>query len=118
MKNQNIQSASVVVEKEEEREGSAGGLGRVLVEGPAAILGPTQAGDLVFLQGELVVVRDLLIDADGLLGVDDDLLLRLDGDDLGVAVGLRGGGGDWVRGQGVRSLTGVGDGGGSPCSSG
>lgn len=72
--------------------GASGGLGRVLVEGPAAVLGPTQAGDLVLLQGELVVVGDLLVDADGLLGVDDDLLLRLDGDHLGVAVGLRGGG--------------------------
>ena len=50
-------------------------------------------GDLVVLQGELVVVGDLLVDRDGLLGVDDDLLLGLDGDHLGVAVGLEGEGG-------------------------
>lgn len=46
-----------------------------LVEGPPAVLGATEAGDLDVLNRELVVVRDLLVDVDVLLGVDDDLLL-------------------------------------------
>lgn len=55
-------------EEEEEDDG-------VLVESPATVLGPTQAGDLVLLQGELVVVGDLLVDADRLLRVNHNLLL-------------------------------------------
>ncbi|KAB1263260.1 hypothetical protein Cadr_000023846 [Camelus dromedarius] len=55
----------------------------------AAALGAAQTRDLVVLQRELVVVGDLLIHANGLLGVDHDLLLGLDGDHLGVAVGLQ-----------------------------
>lgn len=61
----------------------------VLVERPAAVLGPAQTRDLVLLQRELVVVGDLLVDGDGLLRVDHDLLLGLKGDDLGVTVGLK-----------------------------
>lgn len=60
-----------------------------LVECPAAVLGPTQAGDLVVLQGELVVIGDFFVNGDRLLRVDDDLFLRLDGDDLSVAVWLK-----------------------------
>lgn len=59
-----------------------------LVERPTAVLRPTEARDLVLLQRELVVVRDLFVDGDRLLRVDHDLLLGLDGDDLGVAVWL------------------------------
>lgn len=62
---------------------------RPLVERPPAVLRSTQAGDLVVLQGELVVVGDLLIEGDGLLRVDHNLLLGLYGDDLGVAVWLK-----------------------------
>lgn len=59
-----------------------------LVECPSAVLCSTQTGDLVLLQGEFVVVGDLFVDGDGLLRVDHDLLLGLDGDHLGVAVWL------------------------------
>lgn len=59
-----------------------------LVEGPPAVLGAAEAGDLDVFNGELVVICDLLIDVDVLLRVDDDLLLRLHRDHLGVAVGL------------------------------
>lgn len=62
------------------------------VEGTAAALGATQTWDLVVLQRELVIVGDLFIHADGLLGINHDLLLGLNGDHLGIAVGLRGGG--------------------------
>ena len=56
----------------------------------AATLGrAAHAGDLLVLDGELVVVGDLLVHVDVALGVDDDLLLRLHGDDLGIAVGLQ-----------------------------
>ena len=60
-----------------------------LVQGAMAAVGPTQAGDLLVFDGELVVIGDLLADGDGLPGVDDDLLLGLHRDDLSVAVGLR-----------------------------
>lgn len=62
---------------------------RGLVEGPPAVLGATEAGDLDVLDRELVVVRDLLVDVDVLLRVDDNLLLGLHRDHLGVAVGLQ-----------------------------
>ena len=62
--------------------------GAGLVEGPPAVLRATEAGDLDVLDGELVVIGDLLIDVDVLLGIDDDLFLRLHRDHLGVAVGL------------------------------
>lgn len=63
--------------------------GGALVQRPPAVLGPTQTGDLHVLDGELVVVRDLLVDVDGLPGVDHDLLLRLHRDDLRIAVRLQ-----------------------------
>lgn len=62
--------------------------GAGLVEGPPAVLRATEAGDLDVLDGELVVIGDLLIDVDVLLGIDDDLFLRLHRDHLGIAVGL------------------------------
>lgn len=65
-----------------------------LVEGPPAVLRAAQAGDLDVLDRELVVIGDLLIDVDVLLRVDDDLLLRLHCDHLGIAVGL------WARQEG------------------
>lgn len=65
-----------------------GGRCKVLVQRSAAVLGPTQTRDLVLLQRELVVVGDFLIDGDGLLRVDHDLLLGLYRDHLGVTVWL------------------------------
>lgn len=61
----------------------------VSVQGAPAILCAAQARNLVFLDGELVVVGDLLVDADGLLGIDYNLLLGLYGDDFGIAIRLR-----------------------------
>lgn len=46
-----------------------------LIQRPPAVLCPTQTGDLLVLDGELVVVGDLLVDVNGLSGVDYDLLL-------------------------------------------
>lgn len=60
-----------------------------LIQRSPTVLGPTQTGDLLILNGELVVVGDLLIDVDGLSGVDHDFLLRLHGDDLRITVRLR-----------------------------
>lgn len=59
-----------------------------LVEGPPAVLGATEAGDLDVLDGELIVICDLLVDIDVLLGVDDNFLLGLHRDHLGVTVGV------------------------------
>lgn len=67
--------------------GSISGLG-CLVQGPSAVLCPTQARNLVLLQREFVVVGDFFIDGNGLLRVDHDLLLGLDGDHLGITVWL------------------------------
>lgn len=61
----------------------------VLVERPPAVLGSAQTRDLHVLDGELVVIGNLLVDADWLARVDYDLLLRLHRNHLGVAVGLR-----------------------------
>lgn len=44
---------------------------------------------VLVLDGELVVVRDLLVDVNRLSGVDHDLLLRLHCDDLRITVGLK-----------------------------
>ena len=60
-----------------------------LIECSPTVLRPTQTGDLLVLDGELVVVRDLLVDVDGLSGVDHDLLLRLHCDDLRITVRLK-----------------------------
>lgn len=60
-----------------------------LVEGPPAVLGATEAGYLDVLNGELIVICDLLVDIDVLLGVDDNFLLGLHRDHLGIAVGLQ-----------------------------
>lgn len=65
------------------------GQGLTLVQRSPTVLCPTQAGDLLVLDGELIVVGDLLVDIDGLSRVDDDLLLGLHCDHLSVAVGLR-----------------------------
>ena len=45
--------------------------------------------NLLVLDGEFVVVGDLLAHGDRLLGVDHDLLLLVHGDHLGVTVGLQ-----------------------------
>ena len=54
-----------------------------------AVLCAAQTMDLLVLDGELVVVGDFFAERDRLLGVDDDLLLAVDGDDFGVAVRLQ-----------------------------
>lgn len=77
---------------------------RGLVQRPSAVLCSTQARNLVLLQRELVVVGDFFIDGDGLLRVDDDLLLGLDGDHLGVTVWLE----EQSKGTGVSGGGGVG----------
>lgn len=60
----------------------------LLVEGSSAVLGSAQAGDLLILDGELIIVRDLLIDADWLARIDDYFLSGFYGDDFRVAVRL------------------------------
>lgn len=60
-----------------------------LVERSPTVFCPAQTGDLLVLDGELVVVRDLVVDVDGLPGVDHNLLLGFHCDDLRIAVGLK-----------------------------
>lgn len=60
------------------------------IERATALGRAAHAGDLLVLDGELVVVGDLLVHVDVALRVDNNLLLRLHGDDLGIAVGLKG----------------------------
>lgn len=64
-------------------------LKRTLIQRSPAVLCPTQTGDLLVLDGELVVVGDFLVDVNRLPGVDHDLLLRLHCDDLCITVGLK-----------------------------
>ena len=59
------------------------------VQGAAAAICSTQTRNLCLLNGKLVVVRDLFVDADRLPGVYHDLLLRLHSDDLCIAVRLQ-----------------------------
>lgn len=63
------------------------GLGH-LVEGSSAVLRATQTWDFVLFNGKLVIIRDFLVHTNRLLGVYDDLLLGLDGNHFGIAVGL------------------------------
>lgn len=58
------------------------------VEVPATRDGAAQTWDLVIFVRELVVVGDLLVDSNRLLGVDDNLLLPLHRHDFGVTVRL------------------------------
>ena len=60
------------------------------IERATALGCAAHAGDLLVLDGELVVVGDLLVHINVTLRVDNNLLLRLHGDDLGIAVGLKG----------------------------
>jgi hypothetical protein len=60
-----------------------------LVEIFSAALCAAETVNLFVLDGELVVVGDLLPEGDRLLGVDDNLLFAVDGDDLRVAVRLK-----------------------------
>ena len=60
-----------------------------LVQVFPTVLGSAETMDLFLLEGELVVVGDLLTEGDWLLRVDDDLLLAVDRDDLGIAVRLK-----------------------------
>ena len=59
------------------------------IHGPPAVDGPAEARDLVRLDGELIVVRQLLAHGNVAFRVDDNLLGALVVDDLGVAVRLR-----------------------------
>ena len=59
-----------------------------LIDEPSALGCTTQALDLHVLNGELVVVRDLLHDLDVALRIDANLLLPLHRYDLGDTVGL------------------------------
>ena len=60
-----------------------------LVEIFSAALGAAETVNLFVLDGELVVVGDLLPEGNGLLGVDDNLLFAVNGDDLSVTVRLK-----------------------------
>lgn len=64
-------------------------LKQMLIQRSPTVLCPTQTGDLLVLNGELVVISDLLVDINGLSGVDHDLLLRLHCDNLCITVGLK-----------------------------
>lgn len=63
---------------------------RASVERPSAMGGPAQTGNLLILNGKLVVVSDFFIGSDVPLGVDDNFLLVAHGDNLGIAVRLQG----------------------------
>ncbi len=60
-----------------------------LIEIFATVLRATEAMDLFVLDRELVVVRDFLSKSDGLLGIDDDLLLAVDSNDFCITIGLK-----------------------------
>ena len=59
------------------------------VQGASTTSRSAVAGNFVVLEREFVVVRDFLVDFDVPPGVDDDLFLRLNGDDLCTAVRLK-----------------------------
>lgn len=61
----------------------------ILIQSAAASTRTTEAGNLVGFDWELVVVRDLLALLDVSLGINDNLFLPVNSDDLGVAVGLQ-----------------------------
>ena len=63
--------------------------GEQLIEIFPARLCAAQTPNLLVLQRELVVVGDFLAERDRLLGVDDDFLLVLHGNDFGVTIGLK-----------------------------
>ena len=63
-------------------------MGGRLVHELSALSGVASAGDLDVLEGELVVVGQLLADLDLPEGEDDDVLLAQHVHDLGIAVGL------------------------------
>ena len=60
-----------------------------LVEIFSAALCAAETVNLFVLDGELVVVGDLLPEGDRLFGVDDNLLFAVNGDDLSVTVRLK-----------------------------
>jgi len=60
-----------------------------LVQEPLAACGAATAGDLVVLDRELVVVRDLFILGNVLLGEDHDLLGPFSQEDVCIAVWLK-----------------------------
>ena len=48
----------------------------------------TQAGDLLFLDGEFVIIRNFFINLDVSLGIDNNLLVVFDSNYLCIAVWL------------------------------
>ena len=58
------------------------------VEGAPTLGHAAETRDLLLLYRELVVVRDLFVEFDVALGIDDNLLVVFDRDDPGIAVGL------------------------------
>lgn len=64
-------------------------IGRCLVESSSAVLSSTQAGDLLVLDGEFIIIRDLFVDADGLTRIDDYFLFAFYSDDFSIAVWLK-----------------------------
>lgn len=64
-------------------------LGPVLVQSATASTRTTEARNLVGFNRELIVIRNLLALLDITLGIDDNLFLPVDSDNLGVAVGLK-----------------------------
>lgn len=59
-----------------------------LVEGSSTVLCSTQAGDLLILNREFVIISDLFIYTNRLPRVDDYLLLSFYSDNFGIAVWL------------------------------
>ena len=66
-------------------------LPKKLIKVLSAVLRAAQAQDLLVLDGEFVVVGDLLAHGDLLLRVDDDFRLAVHRYDFGVTVGLESG---------------------------
>ena len=60
-----------------------------LVQAPTTLERLAMAGDFLVLDGKFVIVRDLLVLANAILGVDDNLLVPVHRDNFGVAVGLK-----------------------------
>lgn len=67
------------------------------VQRSAASLRTAQARNLILLQREFVVVRDLFVHTNRLLRVYDNFLFRFDGDDFGIAVWLMTTAAEWKR---------------------
>jgi len=58
------------------------------VEILSAIFRPTQAQDLFVFNGKLIVISDFFTICNGLLGINDNLLLPINGDDFCITIRL------------------------------